>query len=309
MLHQEKQRQRLIDVIEKAFKRRLKNLQGELLKLVIQELESELSFDGDKIKSTNSNLLKMSRLNFIQQDFRKKKVNPLLSWVAKQYLKILRLNNKYFLEEVGDEAKKQRNTIEKFMLKRYGVSIRDEKLIIDKVGWLAKLGDFEEPYQKFRELAADAIQQGVTMKELRQGIKEYITPDKTLGGLERHFQTLTTDEFARFDRVTHNRYANKLGLRVFVYTGGLIDDSRDFCKVRNRQAFTIEEVLNFGTSADIYEGYTNKSKGEFNGKNENYSPLKDFGGHNCRHFPSWISKARATRLRPELKQYFEDLEN
>ena len=60
--------------------------------------------------------------------------------------------------------------------------------------------------------------------------------------------------------------------------------------------------MKFGTSADEFGGYTDKSKGEFEGKSDPYDPINDLGGIGCRHFWSWISDELAFHLRPELEE-------
>ena len=101
--------------------------------------------------------------------------------------------------------------------------------------------------------------------------------------------------FARHDRNVQKKYAERIGLRTFIYTGGLIQTSRDFCEDRNGKVFTIEEAEEW---KDL----------NWDGKPEIYNPLIDLGGYNCRHFPAWISAKEAIRRRPDLKQYFENLD-
>jgi hypothetical protein len=80
----------------------------------------------------------------------------------------------------------------------------------------------------------------------------------------------------------------KLEYRAFIYEGGIYDDTCDFCKERNGQVFTIREA----------EEWKNL---EWPEKNEGYNPLRDMGGRDCRHFPSYISDELAVVMRPELK--------
>ena len=79
-----------------------------------------------------------------------------------------------------------------------------------------------------------------------------------------------------------------LEFKAFIYEGGIYDDTCDFCKERNGKVFTIKEAEEW-------------KKLEWPEKNENYEPLKDMGGTDCRHHPSWISDSLATILRPDLK--------
>ena len=87
---------------------------------------------------------------------------------------------------------------------------------------------------------------------------------------------------------------------AFFYQGTEIKTTRDFCKVRKGKVITREEALTWGTSSDELGGYTNKAQGQFNGKNANYNPLVDIGGHNCRHHLDWIPNELAVQLRSDL---------
>lgn len=87
----------------------------------------------------------------------------------------------------------------------------------------------------------------------------------------------------------------KLGLVCFMYQGGIVGDSREFCKAHDGKVFTMDEANNFkswkDSSGDIpsYFDYPE------------YNPFFHCGGFNCRHKFDWISNGLAIKLRPELK--------
>lgn len=73
-----------------------------------------------------------------------------------------------------------------------------------------------------------------------------------------------------------------------IYQGGLIQDSRQFCKERNNKVFTKAEIESW-------------KELEWEGKPENYDPFINVGGTGCRHTLDWISIELAVILRPDLK--------
>ncbi len=135
-----------------------------------------------------------------------------------------------------------------------------------------------------------------TMKELVRGVRN------EGGEVSRFFNQNVYDTYQESDRLAQNVFADKLKLPAAIYTGGLIDGSRPFCRARNRKVFLREEIELFGTSKDAFGGYSNKDAGEFSGKPKNgYDPFTQCGGHRCRHHLSWIGEGYAIRLDTELE--------
>lgn len=278
----------LLERVESSITSRLDFLENEFKRMVFIHLVNELVFDGDKIKSSNSNFLKLNKLRFFRSEFTKEKVNPLLHWMAKQYIKIAKANDKYFAATIpksGKKAKKVRTD----SLVKIGVQVIDKKVKVLEGGWLHMLGEFSDPYQAVNDLAQTAIGSEMKLKDFQKMIDQNISPEGKYGKIRHHFHTHARDTFSRYDRSVQMTYAEQLGLRAFIYQGGLINTSRDFCEKNNGKVFTLEEAEQW---RDM----------NWQGKNDNYEPLRDMGGHNCRHFPSMISDKLAIRRRPELAE-------
>lgn len=284
----EKQRKDLLEKIESEAKRRIALLQNSFYIYILEALEDQLIVDGNIIKTTNKNIVAANNLGLVEQKFRREKVNPLLRWMAKAFVSVMKINAHYFRNNITPKLGSVQRQAESKLLTQLGLTFRDKKMYLAKNGWLSQLGNFQDPYIKVRQMATQAVADGIKLKDFKKELKKYIVPDMKNGALERHFYTNANDAFSQFDRTVQNEYANRLELKAFVYTGGTIDGTRDFCRVNNRQVFTRDE-------SDEWRGR------EWQGKNADYVPLRDLGGHNCRHFPTWISDKRAIRLRPELK--------
>jgi hypothetical protein len=98
------------------------------------------------------------------------------------------------------------------------------------------------------------------------------------------------------------------GFRYFVYQGGTLEDSRDFCVAHNDKVWSVEE-------AEEWAKWT-PDKGEYPAGYQikqidanaipsylgypGYIPLVDRGGFNCRHFIGWIPESMAFEKRPDL---------
>ena len=132
-----------------------------------------------------------------------------------------------------------------------------------------------------------------------KGVKNLINGSKNNAGIvERHVITATIDTFAQVDRSINEQYADKLKLKAFIYAGGLIENSRDFCIKKNNRVFTTNEAEEWDKDPDLL---LTKSEKENGGKPAGYNPLLDMGRWRCRHSPRFISNEKAIRLRPDLK--------
>jgi hypothetical protein len=144
-----------------------------------------------------------------------------------------------------------------------------------------------------------AVFGGITITALKIAVETIVT--KVDGGIvKKLFEKTIPDPYVRVDRFIGNTYAQKLELTYAIYQGGLIGTSRPFCRERNNRVFSRDEIARFGTPADQYGGYENKSTGDFQGKPKIYNPFTDCGGYNCRHQLDWISDELAQALRPDL---------
>ncbi len=108
-----------------------------------------------------------------------------------------------------------------------------------------------------------------------------------------NFNTFAYDTYAAVDRTAQKLWAGKLGLKAFIYAGGKIKTSRLFCIHNNGKVFTTDE-------AKEWESMIGEDDGPMWSEGT-YEPLRDMGGHRCRHSPNFISNREAISRRPELE--------
>lgn len=94
---------------------------------------------------------------------------------------------------------------------------------------------------------------------------------------KNQLQTELNTNVAAFQRSITVSKGEDLGITHYLYSGGLIKTSREFCRERDGNIYTIDEIMKWdneqGLPADIY-----------------------LGGYNCRHELLPIDKATAERL-------------
>ncbi len=74
------------------------------------------------------------------------------------------------------------------------------------------------------------------------------------------------------------KYAKKKGYKKFLYVGGLVDESREFCIQRSGHEFTIEEAETWN---DMW----------WKGKIEGVDFFVQIGGYNCGHYLEFIDES------------------
>jgi hypothetical protein len=178
-----------------------------------------------------------------------------------------------------------------------------------KGGWLDSFFKSNTTGMELKEMTSKAVTSNMNMKDYVKLLREKITgSEKTDGLLERQFQRYGYNLYQQYDAAYNLTLGNEFGFTYFIYQGGLIGDSRDFCAAHNNKVWSKEE-------AELWPSWT-PSKGEYPAGYEvkagdlystpsymnypGYDPLIDRGGYNCRHALGWIADELAFQMRPDL---------
>lgn len=147
-----------------------------------------------------------------------------------------------------------------------------------------------------RAQALSLITQGLSAGEIADKLDGIMNGTNTaLGIVENYnfYQIRVQDTFAEYDRRLSNEYAGQLKLNYFIYQGGEIKTTRQFCEERNGNVYTREE----GEAFNLLD---------WEGKKVGHRFFIDCGGYNCRHYLDWISYELAVQLRPDIKKSIYD---
>jgi len=233
-----------------------------------------------------------SKLDNYYDKFNEEEITPIVSTFASDISKLLSYNKKYYDTVKKSDAHEDINASVLGALGITGTIIAGGSLLYNVLSDRAAIG-------AIKTVVMAAIGSGLTVTGLKIALQDVVL--KRGGGLVKSlFEERLPDPYVKVDRFIGKKYATELKLNYAIYQGGRIGTSRDFCIERNDKVFSREEIMKFGTPQDKFGGYTDKAKGEFQGKNDPYDPFQDLGGYNCRHFYSYISDELAFTLRPEL---------
>lgn len=134
-----------------------------------------------------------------------------------------------------------------------------------------------------RQALSNSVLAGGSRSDLLETFRELIEGDpEKVGRLERATRQVVSDTFALSDRAVTNAVAEQLGLKFYLYTGGLLKTTRPFCKARNGKFFKKSEVESWG-SLQPWDGW-------MEGTNEK-TIFQTAGGYNCQHSILPVSEA------------------
>lgn len=253
---------------EKEAKRKVKLLEKELTILVLLLVSK---FESDKKSRSlllNSKNVGLSALAPLFKDFNKK--------FQADFLKSI------FIETLGFKADFDKY-YKSLGFKKFTKTHKD----------IVNINKALRPY--FTDFAGLEILRLDLQGTIVSGLASNITPNalsKTVkkelsGKLQRYYQEHLWDELAQVERIENNFYAKELKLDWFIYEGGLIETSRDFCIKRNGKLFNRTDAKTWRFDPTLPQPETA----------DVYKPLVELGRFNCRHSLKWITDEMAKEVK------------
>lgn len=275
--------EKLIDAVE----RRISSSQNDLVKSMLKEFLEKLNTKAgviDEIQNRKTTTL----FNKAYADFLETSKSQLVKSILIDIDNILDDNGKFY-KTTANATSETEIDLKRIINRRLGIDA-DGKLL--KNGYMSGVLDDTNVRQDLQRYVFREMLKGVGYEALKKGIQLRIKgePDR-LGIFENHYKTFSYDVYAQLSGFTSKIYADKLGLKYFIYNGGLIETSRAFCKKRNGKVFSSDEA----------EDWKNDPTLTAIPNDLNYVWYVDRGGYNCRHTPDFIVEAVAFALRPDLR--------
>lgn len=303
-------KQSMVDSLRTRLAKRVGTAQAELYDVVVSELLKGLKLNADgTIAATIQNIQAVDKIAAIWQGFQGRVIMPLVTDMASGYTVIGVLNRKYFIEVFGAEMTKEaagRIFASVATRMRAAIGVDASGALTDK-GFLSRFVSDVALREDMRDFILKGVTGQVKFSELVTGSRELITgaQDKE-GKLERYYRQYAYDTYQQYDASYAAGVAQEAGLEHFIYQGGLIDDSRLFCREHNNHVYTTGD-------AALWPEWTpskcvNVDPGNVKDPDEvpgyirdfpNYSPLRDRGGFNCRHYLGYISAGMAKALQED----------
>ena len=143
-------------------------------------------------------------------------------------------------------------------------------------GYLANLGKMSSLRQVFHDYIVRAISSGQKMNLFIKNAKPlFKSTGEKKSSFTSYYQKYAFDSVLQATNSIALYIADKRGLNRFLFKGGLVKDSRPFCREHAGQILTRADAKAFNEM-------------NWKGKIPNVDFLIAAGGYNCQHFISWI---------------------
>lgn len=297
-----KQKQDFIDKQRGLLIKSVADLQADLLNAIIAEMIPLLDTKAGVILETENNYRLISTLDSIYANYSKLTSKKVLTEVTSTFESIRSDDYDFMAVNLSPELVKKFKDVKKEAERitdlRFG--LKGGKFYPG--GFLDSVLKENNP-QALKRLLSKMVSAQVNTSAFIKYLRAYFRGKE---GFEAKFTWFAFDVYQQYDATYNATLADKLGLTNFIYQGGLIEDSRDFCAAHDGKVWTVKEAEKWDEWRPIDgtypEGYEVKAKDLYSVPSylgyPGYNPLYDRGGYRCRHQLSYISDELAKRLRP-----------
>lgn len=295
-----KETDRLLDDRQRRRFAQLNGIERLLVQRMLMEIHAEVEEGEDgRVKSRKGYASLGKMVDAVFNAMEEQRFGTMAGDLVNDMRGVLKFNADYF--EAMDlrrksEFKAIRSAVDARMRQRLGI---DSDNGVKSKGYLDQLFGTKAARDEVKKLVEKQVRAGVPMRKLEKALRVKVAGTKgTAGVLEKHLGGFILDTYNVADSITNAEFAKRLDLKYFVYSGGLIETSREFCRKRNNKVFTTEEAQRDWPGDKTLP--RTKAEDEAGGAPADYVPLEDRGRWNCRHRILYIPKEEAVRLRPEL---------
>ncbi len=296
--------------------------QNELLNQIISDVVIDFEVSEGKIVDSPRNYRMLADLDKLYNIWNKSFATVTTKKVVEAINKLTEINVDYFAGVFSKDfpARFDKIVSETSKITDLRLGLDGGKMV--RGGYLESIFKDGSVITEVKQYFAKGISGQITKREFVKGLTNLITgvPKEVMiegkkelvqiGAYERKFRQTVFDVYQQYDRAYSDSLAKEFELNYFIYMGGKVDDSRDFCVAHDGKVWSREETEKFKTwvpaDGEYPAGYDIQAKNlhEHPGYMDypGYSPLTDLGGYNCRHHASWIDDNLAFEMRPELKK-------
>lgn len=283
---------KLLDTIPIRFHSRIERVERQLFTELIALL-NELETKAGAFILTESNLL---QINIIAEKLKQ-------SLFQSDYVKAVTEFVKGFDTQAG--------LTNEYILKTFG-SFEQSSLALavlkkskkDSIALLMGAPIDSQFIAPVRELLSQAIEAQSTFLETTQSVRVLLEGKPgELGRLRSYAGQVSWDSIAFADRRYTLQHSEDLGSEWFFYSGGILKDSRKFCRERRDKYFHKKEVQQWGNPELPPKDWQGRVKGT-----NSSTIFIALGGHNCKHSilpASVFSVPKKVILRNVKKGFFE----
>lgn len=230
-----------LDEIPTIYSDGIKKTQKDIYSNLLDSLEMLSRDEAGNIKKTQRNLIIISDIiEDLKKIFTKSDYLTLTKTFISEFDRQVEITDDYFTKVFKDfeDSSFSKAALKEMKLQAYELMAGTPVITTNL-------------YQPVESILVNAVSVGdsytSTVKAIRQMVQGGTLQGKTLEGkLYRYSKQMAYDVFAVADRNYTNNLAIDLEVQFYQYTGGLVEDSRQFCITRNGKYYHRKEVESWG---------------------------------------------------------------
>jgi hypothetical protein len=272
---------------EAALENKVSRLGIKLYDKVFERYLIALQQQDGKLIYSQVNLNLIQGLDRVYALFNQVDNLPVIDGFFKDLNGITPLNEKYFKNIQKSGVRAEAEVVTSVVQKKLGLQ-----------GGQPVAGGFADKFindktllKKIKKQTTQAITKGQSFQEFRQTLKKTIqgtSEVKGSGGLQQYYRNYAYDTYQKVDRLNQDLFAKELGLRYFIWAGGLVSNSRPLCRLANGK------IIDKTTYSKLK--YSDLKISLREGVGPEWNPMNDLGHYGCRHTKNYITDSVARQL-------------
>jgi predicted ABC-type ATPase len=289
------------------FEKLINNSAFILSEILVKEFLEKLDAENGELANTTDNVRRVALIDQAWKKFQEQQGIQIITAFVSDLSEIARLNSKYYTELIPNQVESKQ--VEKIINEKLGLIWEGKQWSPKPNGYIDSLIKDKSIVSDIKKIAYNNIIARSGPTSLRKALDNYIIgKGEDPGRYNKFFKQYTFDTYSQVDRLNSSMHADRLKLRYFLFNGGLIRDSREFCKKHAGKCYSTEEAEKWRELIGKYKLVPGKRKaqvkepiGPIVEDKETYDPVRDLGGIACRHSADFVSDEIAAELRKKQK--------
>lgn len=291
-------------ILEKleAFEKLVNSSSFILSDIIFDEFLTQLNIKDGEILSEEENVRRVNLIDKAWDKYKQQQGVRVVTSFVNDLTDIIALGSAYYSELIPNQTSSKE--VLRIIDQQLGIKWVDGDWQPLRNGYVNALIEDATIRTRIKQIAYKNITSGTGYKTLVKELKEFIAgTGNSPGEYYKFYENYAFDTYSAVDRTNSMLHAERLGLTYFLYNGGVISDSREFCKERHGKVFTPQEAEAWRDLIGKYKLVPGKRKaqvkvpiGPIVEDKETYEPVRDLGGIKCRHSADFISEEIAKEL-------------
>ena len=272
---------------EALLQKRVSSLSIKLYDKIFEQYLIGLEQSNGKLVYNKKNLNLIQGLDKVYASFNKTDNLPVVNGFFGDLNGITPLNTAYFKNIAKTGLRAESEVVTAVVQNKLG--LKNGKPVAN--GFADKFINDKTLLKTIKKQTTQAITKGQSFQVFREQLKTTIQGTEgsvNSGGLQQYYRNYAYDTYQKVDRLNQDLFAKELGMRYFIWAGGLVANSRPLCVLCNGK------VVDKTWFAPMK--FNDLKTGLRDGLDSTWNPMNDLGQYACRHTKNYILDSVARQL-------------